>query len=228
MCIWKMMNLQYSNSILAYFSNYIYEFVMIIIVMIFMIILYLYLSILINKYTNRFLLHGNTIEIIWTITPMIILFMIAIPSLKLLYMTDDYILPMNLTIKIIGHQWYWSYEYPDFNNFEFNSYMIFKSINKNWFRLLDVDNNMIIPIFTPTRILISSTDVIHSWTVPSLAIKIDAIPGRINQNWIMTLRYGQFFGQCSEICGINHSFMPIVLESTNNLNFMKWINKMNK
>lgn len=155
---------------------------------------------------------------------MLILIYMAIPSLKILYLTDEIYLP-TLTIKSIGHQWYWSYEYSDFNEIKFNSFIIKNNdINKYNFRLLDVDNNIIIPFKNQIRILINSADVIHSWTVPSLGVKIDSIPGRINQTLINLNRPGLFYGQCSEICGINHRFIPIVLERTNHINFLQWIN----
>lgn len=156
--------------------------------------------------------------------PIIILVYLALPSLKILYLTDEIFNPI-LTIKSIGHQWYWKYEYSDFKNINFNSFIIKNNELKNFnFRLLDVDNNIVIPIKSQIRILINSADVIHSWTIPRIGVKIDAIPGRINQTIINAIRPGLFYGQCSEICGLNHRFIPIVLESTSNLNFIRWIN----
>nr|YP_009441827.1 cytochrome c oxidase subunit II [Xylosandrus germanus]AOY39580.1 cytochrome c oxidase subunit 2 [Xylosandrus germanus] len=182
------------------------------------------LSMLFNKFINRFLLEGQMIEMIWTILPALILIIIALPSLRLLYILDENLNPM-LSIKAIGHQWYWSYEYSDYSNIEFDSYMVpindLKSFN---FRLLDVDNRMAIPFNTQIRILTTSTDVIHSWTIPSLGVKIDSVPGRLNQTNLLINRTGLLFGQCSEICGANHSFMPITIESINTTNFLKWIN----
>jgi len=175
--------------------------------------------------TNRFLLQGHTIELIWTIVPILILIFIAIPSLKILYLTDE-IHNNKLSIKAIGHQWYWSYEYPDFNNIEFDSFIISSNnLIINEFRLLDVDNRCILPFNLPIRILTTSIDVIHAWTIPSLGIKIDSTPGRLNQTILFINRPGLFFGQCSEICGINHRFIPIVIESTNFYNFKNWLIK---
>lgn len=154
---------------------------------------------------------------------MFILIFIALPSLKILYLTDE-IHFNNLTIKTIGHQWYWRYEYSDFNNIEFDSFILpANQLIPNEFRLLDVDNRCILPFNLPIRLLTTSIDVIHAWTVPSLGIKIDSTPGRLNQTILFINRPGLFFGQCSEICGINHRFIPIVIESTNLYNFKNWL-----
>nr|AJF93999.1 cytochrome c oxidase subunit 2 [Tabachnickia sp. DVL-2014] len=159
---------------------------------------------------------NTTIETIWTIIPAIILITIAYPSLKLLYLSDEITEP-SLTIKITGHQWYWNYEYSDYKEkiIKFNSYMIPSSdLNVGNLRLLEVDKHLIIPTHTNIRILVTAADVLHSFTVPSLGIKIDAIPGRLNQTSFISKRPGIFYGQCSELCGANHSFMPIVIETT--------------
>nr|ARH54940.1 cytochrome c oxidase subunit 2 [Coleoptera sp. 3 AH-2016] len=184
-------------------------------------------SMLFNKFTHRFLLEGQTIEMIWTILPAIILILIALPSLRLLYIMDEIFNPIT-TVKIIGHQWYWSYEYSDYKSIEFDSYMIPTNELKFFnFRLLDVDNRMVVPFNSQIRIIVTSTDVIHSWTIPSLGVKIDSTPGRLNQSNFNINRTGLFFGQCSEICGANHSFMPIVIESISPKYFLKWINSDN-
>lgn len=148
--------------------------------------------------------------------------MICYPSLKILYFIDEIFNPY-FSIKAIGHQWYWSYEYPEFNNYEINCY-INNNLNINQFRLLETDNRLIIPFKISLRLVVSSIDVIHSWTIQSLGIKVDAVPGRINQLNLFSIRPGLFFGQCSEICGINHSFIPIILERTDYYNFINWIN----
>nr|YP_009228432.1 cytochrome c oxidase subunit II [Idioscopus nitidulus]AKU47319.1 cytochrome c oxidase subunit II [Idioscopus nitidulus] len=200
-----------------------HDHAMMIIIMITMMVLYMMLSMMMNKFTNRFLLEGQLIELIWTIIPAIMLIFIALPSLKILYLLEEVNNPL-ITIKAIGHQWYWSYEYSDFKKIEFDSYMKpMLELELNEFRLLDTDNRVIIPFNIQTRLLVSSTDVIHSWTVPSLGVKVDASPGRINQSNILINRPGLFFGQCSEICGSYHSFMPIVIESVNLNFFMNWI-----
>lgn len=194
-----------------------------ILIFITLIISYILFSLIFNKFINRFLLQGHLIELIWTISPIFILIFIAIPSIKILYLTDE-IYNNKLTIKSIGHQWYWRYEYSDFININFDSFIISpNSLQINDFRLLDVDNRCILPYNFPIRILTTSIDVIHSWTVPSLGIKIDSTPGRLNQSYLFINRPGVFFGQCSEICGTNHRFMPIVIESTNFNLFKIWL-----
>lgn len=202
---------------------FFHDLTIIILTFITILILFIIVMIIFNKFINRYLLESHTIELIWTILPIFILIFIAIPSLKILYLTDE--LNRNkLTIKAIGHQWYWRYEYSDFPNIEFDSFMIpTNQLTNNEFRLLDVDTRCILPFNHSIRILTTSLDVIHAWTVPSLGIKIDSTPGRINQTLLIINRPGIYFGQCSEICGINHSFIPIVIESTNFNNFKKWL-----
>jgi len=195
-------------------------------------VLLIIIYILLNKYININLLERQIIECIWTIIPAIILIQIAMPSLLLLYMLDESI-DSSLTIKVLGHQWYWSYEYTDFWSIrsnvqiEFDSYIIPQNeLEINIFRLLDVDNRTIIPYKIHIRILISSADVLHAWTVPSLGVKADAMPGRLNQVKFIRQRPGIFFGQCSEICGANHRFMPIVIEIVNINYFLNWVSCM--
>nr|QVT11047.1 cytochrome c oxidase subunit II [Nasonia vitripennis] len=220
MSLWSQIMFQDANSPIMENMIMFHDHAMLIIMMIITMILYIIIFMMNNKFINRNLLEGQMIEIIWTVIPIILLIFLAIPSLKILYLTDETNFP-NITIKIIGHQWYWSYEYSDFKMINFDSFMI---KNNNMFRLLDVDNRMVLPYNTQIRMLINSLDVIHSFTVPSLGIKVDAVPGRINQISCMMKRPGIFFGQCSEICGVNHSFMPIVLESTKMNMFINWIN----
>ena len=190
---------------------------------------FIIIYILINKFININLLERQIIECIWTIIPAIILIQIAIPSLLLLYILEESI-DSSLTIKVLGHQWYWSYEYTDFwsisknTQIEFDSYIIpSNEIENNIFRLLDVDNRTIVPYKIHIRILISSADVLHAWTVPSLGVKADAIPGRLNQVKFISQRPGIYFGQCSEICGANHRFIPIVIEIVRSRAFLNWI-----
>jgi cytochrome c oxidase subunit 2 len=155
------------------------------------------------------LLHSASLEIFWTIIPTLILILIAIPSFSLLYSMDE-IRDPEVTIKVIGHQWYWSYEYFYGATFSLDSYMLHESeLKKGALRLLFVDNPLILPINTEIRLLITSSDVLHSWAVPSFGIKIDAVPGRLNQVSLFIKREGRFYGQCSELCGVNHAFMPI-------------------
>nr|YP_009743825.1 cytochrome c oxidase subunit II [Amplypterus mansoni]QIE12587.1 cytochrome c oxidase subunit II [Amplypterus mansoni] len=224
MATWSNLNLQNGASPLMEQIIFFHDHTLIILIMITILVGYLMLNLFFNKYINRFLLEGQLIEMIWTILPAITLIFIALPSLRLLYLLDELNNPL-ITLKSIGHQWYWSYEYSDFHNIEFDSYMIpSNEMSPNNFRLLDVDNRIILPMNNQIRIMVTATDVIHSWTVPSLGVKVDANPGRLNQTNIFINRPGIFYGQCSEICGANHSFMPIVIESISIKNFINWIN----
>jgi cytochrome c oxidase subunit 2 len=187
---------------------------------------------LFDKNINKkaiFFTHHTILEIFWTIIPAGILLIIAIPSFALLYSMDELIDP-TITLKAIGHQWYWSYEYSDYITItggeilNFDSYMIpEEDLTAGHLRLLEVDNRIVLPIKTHIRILITSTDVLHSWAMPSFGVKIDACPGRLNQTSLFIKREGIFFGQCSEICGINHGFMPIVVEAVSINNYVNWI-----
>nr|ANJ70345.1 cytochrome c oxidase subunit 2 [Berosus affinis] len=221
-----MFSIQDSASPLMEQLSFFHDHAMMILLMITILVGYLMSSLFFNKYNNRYLLEGQTIELIWTILPAITLIFIALPSLKLLYLLDELSNPL-MSIKSIGHQWYWSYEYTDFKNIEFDSYMIpTNELNNNGFRLLDVDNRVVLPYNSQIRMLVTAADVLHSWTIPALSVKIDATPGRLNQISFFMNRAGLLFGQCSEICGANHSFMPIVIESISPNYFVKWIAKM--
>lgn len=184
---------------------------------------YIIVSLIITNYINRNLLEGQTIELIWTVFPAFILIFIALPSLQILYLIEERNNCL-ISIKAIGHQWYWSYEYSDFKKIDFDSYI--KSINDlttNEFRLLETDNYLCLPFNIQSRVLVTSLDVIHSWTIPCLGIKVDGTPGRINQGNILINCPGLFYGQCSEICGANHSFIPITLESVDLDLFLNWL-----
>nr|YP_002229154.1 cytochrome c oxidase subunit II [Polystoechotes punctata]ACH90003.1 cytochrome c oxidase subunit 2 [Polystoechotes punctata] len=227
MATWSKFSLQNSASPLMEQLIFFHDHTLLILTMITILVGYLMITLFFNKFTNRFLLEGQTIEVIWTILPAITLIFIALPSLRLLYLLDEVDNP-SITLKTIGHQWYWSYEYSDFLNVEFDSYMIpSNELELNGFRLLDVDNRTVLPMNTQIRILVTAADVLHSWTIPALGVKIDATPGRLNQTNFFINRPGMFFGQCSEICGANHSFMPIVIESIPMNHFINWI-KLNK
>nr|YP_010633950.1 cytochrome c oxidase subunit II [Anopheles squamosus]WBP69682.1 cytochrome c oxidase subunit 2 [Anopheles squamosus] len=226
MATWANLGLQDSSSPLMEQLNFFHDHTLLILTMITILVGYIMGMLSFNKFTNRYLLHGQTIEIIWTVLPAIILMFIAFPSLRLLYLMDEINTP-SITLKSIGHQWYWSYEYSDFLNLEFDSYMVpTNELETNGFRLLDVDNRVVLPMNNQIRILVTATDVLHSWTVPSLGVKVDATPGRLNQINFLINRPGLFFGQCSEICGANHSFMPIVIESIPMNYFINWITSM--
>jgi cytochrome c oxidase subunit 2 len=190
--------------------------------------------------------HSIALEVIWTILPAVVLLFIAIPSFALLYSMDELIDP-SLTIKVVGHQWYWSYELddnaseasllendylaksPSFNSTDvqegiaFDAYMTsFEDLQEGHLRLLEVDNRLILPVNLHIRVLVSAADVLHSWAIPSFGVKVDACPGRLNQASLFILREGVYYGQCSEICGINHGFMPIVIRAMHYLDFVDW------
>jgi|LauGreDrversion4_1035100.scaffolds.fasta_scaffold19192_1 cytochrome c oxidase subunit 2 len=183
----------------------------------------------INKIPTKFT-HSSLLEIVWTIIPAVILVLIAIPSFSLLYSLDELIDP-SVTLKVIGNQWYWSYEYSDYSGFVsddndlcFDSYMISTNdLEIGTFRLLEVDNRIVLPINTHIRLLITAADVLHSWAVPSFAIKVDACPGRLSQASLFIKREGVYYGQCSEICGVNHGFMPIVVKGVNVNSYIVWL-----
>ena len=193
------------------------------------------LLIIVKKFTNtespisyKYLGHGTLIELIWTISPALVLILIAFPSFKLLYLMDEVIDPA-MAILAEGHQWYWSYQYPDFLNsddefIEFDSYLIPESdLEDGTLRMLEVDNRLILPEHTHIRIIITGADVIHSLACPALGLKCDAYPGRLNQTSVIISREGTFYGQCSEICGILHSSMPVVIESVSIEKFVSWL-----
>nr|YP_009755484.1 cytochrome c oxidase subunit II [Paradoxornis heudei]ABY73522.1 cytochrome c oxidase subunit II [Paradoxornis heudei]QIP53961.1 cytochrome c oxidase subunit II [Paradoxornis heudei] len=184
-------------------------------------VLYLLTMVLSEKLTSN-TVDAQAIELIWTILPAGVLIALALPSLRILYMMDEINEP-DLTLKAIGHQWYWSYEYTDFKDLTFDSYMTPTSdLPLGHFRLLEVDHRVIVPMSSTVRVIVTADDVLHSWAVPSLGVKTDAIPGRLNQTSFLANRPGVFYGQCSEICGANHSFMPIVVESVPLANFESW------
>lgn len=226
MTTWSSLGLQDRNSPIIEQLNFFHDHSILILILVTVLVGYLIFMLFFNQLNNRFLLHGQTIEVIWTILPAIVLLFVAFPSLRILYLLDEVNKP-TISIKTIGHQWYWSYEYSDFNNLEFDSYIISSNdITLETFRLLDVDNRIILPINNQIRILVTATDVIHSWTVPSLGVKVDANPGRLNQTNFYINRPGLFYGQCSEICGANHRFIPIVIERTPVKFFINWVKKI--
>ncbi len=167
--------------------------------------------------------HNILIEVIWTVIPIIILVIIAVPSFRILRFAEK-IPETEMTIKVIGYQWYWHYTYPDNDNIEFDSYLITsEKLQPGQKRLLEVDNRIIVPENTTIKFLITAGDVIHSFAVPALGIKTDAVPGRINETWTKIVKKGVYYGQCSELCGINHGFMPIVIEVVSKEEFQEWL-----
>lgn len=223
MSTWAQIGLQNRASPLIEQLIFFHDHALLILILITTLVGYFMVRLTFNKYVNRYLLDGQMIEIIWTVLPAVILIILALPSLRLLYLIDETTEP-RITLKTIGHQWYWSYEYSDFRDIEFDSYIIpTNSLEDSNFRLLEVDNRVILPYLTQIRLLVTAADVIHSWTIPSLGIKADAVPGRLNQLNILFNRPGVFYGQCSEICGANHRFMPISVEAINPQDFLTWV-----
>lgn len=167
---------------------------------------------------------ATTLEVVWTIAPSLILFAIAVPSFALLYSVDEIVDPA-VTLKVIGRQWYWSYEYGDYDKLiSFDSFMVPEDdLSKGQLRLLEVDHRVFLPINTHVRILVTSSDVIHSWAIPALGVKIDACPGRLNQVLLFIKKPGVYYGQCSEICGTNHGFMPIAIEAVDVHKYVEYI-----
>jgi len=183
---------------------------------------YALVALIFRKYTCRYITEAQQVETIWTIVPALMLLFLALPSLRLLYLTDEIGRPA-IRVKAIGHQWYWRYEYSDFPSIEYDSYIIpTDDLQLGEFRLLEVDNRIVVPIQLEIRLLVTAADVIHSWCIPSLGIKIDGIPGRLNQLGFTVRRPGVFYGQCSEICGANHTFIPIALEAVDTKSFIDW------
>jgi cytochrome c oxidase subunit 2 len=220
------------------FHNHIMFFI--ILIVIFVLWLLIRCSIIYDQESNKFsdsFTHSTILEIVWTIIPAVVLVIIAVPSFALLYSMDEIIDP-SITLKVIGHQWYWSYEYSDYTmltdgkNLNYDSYMISeddmvndptKDSVSHVYRLLEVDNKVVLPTQTHVRILVTSADVLHCWAIPSCGVKIDACPGRLNQCSLFLKREGTYYGQCSEICGVNHGFMPIVIQAVTLEDYLTWI-----
>ena len=167
--------------------------------------------------------HNVTVEILWTLIPCLILIVMAVPSFKILYKQDT-IPKADVTVKAIGYQWYWGYEYPD-ENIIFESYMIeTKDLKENQPRLLAVDNEVVVPVNKVVKVLITANDVLHAWALPSFGVKRDAVPGRINETWFKAEKVGTYYGQCSELCGIKHAFMPITVRVVSEEDYQEWLN----
>nr|YP_009110096.1 cytochrome c oxidase subunit II [Trichinella zimbabwensis]AIW57073.1 cytochrome c oxidase subunit II [Trichinella zimbabwensis] len=219
---WTAMYMQdsYNHSSLL-LTNFM-DWVMIMMLSILTLVLWIYLGTLFTS-SNSLMLDHKLLEFLWTISPLGVLLSMASMSMKALYTEEGLPTPSTLSLKITGHQWYWTYNYPDFD-LEFDSYL--KMWESQDFRLLDCDNRVILPTQVPIRMSVTSADVIHSWTIPALSIKMDAMPGRINSTTSESMLPGMMYGQCSELCGVNHSFMPIAIEFTTVLAFKSWVNSM--
>lgn len=206
MPVWGLLYFQDGVSPVIEQLIFFHDYTIIIIIIIIFLVGYILIGSCFIKRYNLGLFEGQELEIIWTVLPAVFLVFIAFPSLRLLYLIEESEL-YDITIKLLGRQWYWSYEYSDFESKMFDSYII--DARERIFRILDVDNCLLVPNNSIVRVIVSGADVIHSWTIPSLGIKADAIPGRLNQLSINFNRVGIYFGECSEICGANHRFIPI-------------------
>lgn len=221
MPVWGFLYFQDGVSYVIEHLIFFHDYTIAIIIIIIFLVGYILVGSYVNKSYNLGLFEGQELEIIWTILPAIFLVFIAFPSLRLLYLIEESEL-YDITIKLLGRQWYWSYEYRDFDLRVFDSYIL--NENERIFRLLYVDNCLVVPENSSIRVIVSGADVIHSWTIPSLGVKADAIPGRLNQLSLNFNRVGLFFGECSEICGANHSFIPIIIMVIPRIDFLKmWI-----
>ena len=222
MATWAQLGLQDVSSPYARELLFFHDYVLILMVLILVVVLYSLFISMVSPYTNLYLLQGQVVETVWTIIPIFFLLFIGYPSLQILYTLEE-IKDVDWTVKVVGHQWYWRYEFNNYFKFSFDSFMI--PTNELEFglpRLLEVDNRLVLPYRQIIRVLVSSRDVIHAWAIPRLGVKMDAVPGRINQLFTFITRPGVYYGQCSEICGANHSFMPIVLEAIRYLSFCEW------
>lgn len=170
--------------------------------------------------------HNTAIEVVWTIVPILILLVIGAPSLRLLYFTERSPESTEMTLKVIGHQWYWEYAYPDANGITFSAYMKKQDeLLAGEPRLLETDRRVVLPVDTNIKIIVTATDVLHSWAVPAFGVKRDAVPGRLNETWVRITKPGVYYGQCSELCGLDHAFMPIAIEAVSKEAFAAWVAK---
>ena len=224
---WQL-NFQEAASPIMVELNEFHNFLLIIsaITVAFVFFLIIYVAIRFNARANPVpskFTHNIAIEVIWTVIPIILLIIIAIPSFRILKMAE-HTPPSDMTIKVVGSQWYWSYEYPDHGNISFDSYMIQDAdLKPGQLRLLEVDNRIVVPQGATIKFLITAADVIHSFAVPSLGLKTDAVPGRTNEAWTRIDKKGVYYGQCSELCGVNHGFMPIAIEVVSKEDFAEWV-----
>lgn len=223
MSVWGQLNLQEGISVIIELINYFHDYIMSILVLILSFVTYIFLFVISSSRLDKYTVDSHILETVWTIVPMIILLFIAFPSLYLLYLIEDVSNP-RLIVKVIGHQWYWEYQYSNsWFNYVFDSYMVYEKSDFSLFHSLDVDNRLVLPTRSNILFLITSADVLHSWAIPTLGIKADAIPGRLNFLSTITPYSGVYYGQCREICGSNHRFMPVVLEFTPIRNYLDYV-----
>lgn len=212
MSVWGQLGFQEGIRSIIELLNYFHDYIVIILFIILTFVTYVFIFVILSKRLDKYTIDSHLLETIWTIVPIFILCFMAFPSLYLLYLMEDVRRP-SLTVKVVGHQWYWEYQYSNsWITLRFDSYIIKDSSSYSLFHALDVDNRLVLPTSVNLLFLVTSADVIHSWTIPSLGIKVDAIPGRLNSLIRISPFSGLYYGQCREICGSNHSYIPIVLE----------------
>lgn len=226
MPFWGQLNFQEAASTIIELLNYFHDYMMMILLVILTFVTYIFLYIISSPRLDKYTIDSHVLETVWTVVPIIILLFMAFPSLYLLYLMEDISSP-SLTVKVIGHQWYWEYQYSNsWFNYSFDSYIIHERTDTPLLYSLDVDNRLVLPTLANILFLVTSADVLHSWTVPSLGIKADACPGRLNYLTTISSYSGVYFGQCREICGSNHRFMPIVVEFVPIENYLSYISTL--
>ena len=223
MIAWGQLNFQEGIRTTIEFLNYFHDYIIVILLLIITFVTYMFLYVSASPYIDKYTIDSHVLETVWTLVPIVILLFIAFPSLGLLYLMEEVSKP-SLTVKVVGHQWYWEYQYSNsWFNHSFDSYMVHELDSAPLYYTLDVDNRLVLPTIANILFLITSADVLHSWTVPTLGIKVDAMPGRLNYLTSKSIFSGVYYGQCSEICGSNHSFIPIVLEFVPIASYLSYI-----
>nr|YP_010567843.1 cytochrome c oxidase subunit II [Lampsilis cariosa]UZC55510.1 cytochrome c oxidase subunit II [Lampsilis cariosa] len=224
MSFWGQFGFQDSFGDLGFELAFFHDHAMFVLVLVSSFVGYMMVCLLKSSLSSRFVMEAQGLEAAWTMIPGLLLLVLAIPSVRLLYLLDEVGGPV-VTVKAVGHQWYWSYEFGDGASLvSFDSYLMgMEDVGSGGYRLLEVDNRCVLPYGVDSRVLVSSADVIHAWALPSIGVKVDAVPGRINQLGMHLMSSGVMYGQCSEICGVNHSFMPIGLESVSPKVFYHWL-----
>lgn len=226
MSVWGQLNLQEGISTIIELINYFHDYIITILLLILTFVTYVFLFVILSPRLDKYTMDSHILETVWTVVPMVILLFMAFPSLYLLYLIEDVSSP-SLIVKVVGHQWYWEYQYSNsWFNYSFDSYMVYDKTDSPLFHSLDVDNRLVLPTMANILFLITSADVLHSWAIPTLGIKADAIPGRLNYLSTITSYSGVYYGQCREICGSNHSFMPIVLEFVPMRNYLDYVSDL--
>lgn len=224
MASWGQFGLQEGMRVTIELMSGFHDYMMVIRTAILVVVSYMFATVSLTSGVDKYITESHFLEFVWTVIPMVILLFIAFPSLYILYLTEDSCF-RGCVVKVVGHQWYWEYQYSGpFGEFMFDSYIV--TSGDSLYRNLDVSNRVLVPTLVPSLFIVTSADVLHSWTVPSMGVKADAIPGRLNYVTVTPSNTGVYFGQCSELCGANHSFIPIVLESVPVSSFLKFVGQL--